>query len=196
MSPTSKLVGQNVALEPLTVEHAAELWPAADDPAIATLWPRRWASQEDVERQFLALTTTPACEPFLVRHKASGAAAGSTAYYNVSDEHLHLSLGWTFYTKPFRRTAVNTEAKLLLLAHAFEKRRMERVQFDVDGRNLRSQEAVLRLGATREGVLRRHRVLWDDYIRDTHIFSILREEWPTVKAKLEARLSRPDSDPS
>lgn len=190
-TPRPTLTGNHVRLEPLRVDHAAELWPAVDDPTIAQYWPRRWTNQQDVERQFEALTNTAATTPYLVRNARTGAAAGSTAFYNISTEHLHLSIGWTFYNQAHRRTATNTETKLLLLTEAFETCRMERVQFDVDGRNTRSQEAVLRLGANLDGILRRHRVLHDGYIRDTHVFSILREEWPAAKARLQKRLDGP-----
>lgn len=183
--------GEHVSIEPLRMEHAAELWPAADDDAMRRWWPRRWMSQEDVEAQFqtlLDMQATGRAEPFLLR-APDGTAAGSSAYYGLSDVHRHLTIGWTFLTPAHRRTAMNTEAKLLLLEEAFEVRGMERVQFDVDARNTTSRAAVLRLGATQEGILRRHRVLWDGFVRDTVVFSVLRDEWPRVKAGLRSRLA-------
>lgn len=179
--------GRTVTIEPLRPEHARELWPGADDDAIRRWWPRRWRSEADVAAQIdalLAQRDTGTAEPFLLRDAGSGEAAGSTAYYNISRPHRHLSIGWTFLLAPWRRTGLNTETKRLLLAEAFDGRGMERVQFDVDGRNDRSQAAVARIGATREGTLRRHKVLHDGYIRDTVVFSILREEWPAVDARL------------
>lgn len=172
-----------VTLEPLALEHAAELWPAVQDADMAKLWPRRWQTQADVESQFgklLRQQRDGIAEPFLVR--ADGVAAGSTSFYNINDGSV--SLGWTFYAPPFRRTNVNTEAKLWMLTRAFEDLGARRVQFDVDARNHQSRAAVLRLGATQEGILRKHRVLWDGYVRDTVVFSILRDEWPGVRERL------------
>ncbi len=184
------LIGTHVTLEPLQPEHATELWPAADDDAIRTLWPRRWQSVEDVGDQFRMLMEWQSqgnAEPYLIRTN-EGKAAGSTVLYSIDAMHRSATIGWTFVVTPFRRTAVNTEAKLLMLTHAFEDLGLERVQFDVDARNKNSQKAVERIGATREGVLRRHKVLWDGFVRDTVVFSITRDEWPRVKAGLEERL--------
>lgn len=194
------LRGDHVVLEALRLDHAAEVWPAADDDVIRQWWPRRWRSRDDVEAQFRHLLKRQdegTAEPFLIRAigdpgaAPKGAlAAGCTAYYGISEEHRHLSIGWTFLLAPYRRTAVNTESKLLMLQEAFEGRGLARVQFDVDARNERSQNAVTRLGAKREGVLRKHRVLWNGYIRDTVVFSITDDEWPAVKQRLRARLDR------
>ncbi len=179
-----------VRLEPLRVRHAEELWPAVDDDEIRRFWPRRWQDQADVESQFRHLIDRRergVAEPFLIRDRA-GAAVGSTAFYGISKEHRHLSIGWTFLVPSVRGTAVNPATKSLLLAEAFDGRRMERVELHVDSRNTRSRTAVAKLGAMQEGVLRRHRVLWDGYVRDTVMFSIVKDQWPEVKAGLEKRL--------
>lgn len=172
-----------IILEPLEAEHATELWPSVEDAEMARHWPRKWACLADVESQFeklLRQQRAGTAEPFLVR--ADGIAAGSTSFYNINDGSV--SLGWTFYAPKFRRTNVNTAAKLLMLTRAFEDLGARRVQFDVDARNEASRAAVLRLGATQEGILRKHRVLWDGFVRDTVVFSILQEEWPLVRERL------------
>jgi RimJ/RimL family protein N-acetyltransferase len=101
-----------------------------------------------------------------------------------------VEIGWTWITPAFQRTAVNTEAKLLQLTYAFETLGAGRVALKTDGRNERSQAAIARLGAVREGTLRRHMRLPDGYVRDTVYFSILADEWPGVKARLEERVRR------
>lgn len=178
--------GEHVSLEPLQAEHAAALWSCVDD-AVRAYWPIRMESPGDVRAQVDHLLAQPTAQPFVMR-STSGDVVGQTCLYNHDQDHRHATIGWTFIHPEHRRTAVNTETKLLMLTYAFEGLDLERVQFDVDARNQRSQEAVLRIGATKEGVLRRHKVLWDGFIRDTVIFSIIRAEWPTVKAGLEERL--------
>lgn len=115
---------------------------------------------------------------------------GSKSYLDVAPEHLRIEIGWTWLGAPARRTAVNTECKLLLLRHAFETLGCGRVQLKTDGRNLRSQTAIARLGAVREGVLRKHVILPDGFVRDTVMFSITADEWPGVRARLEDFLAR------
>ncbi len=120
--------------------------------------------------------------------RASGAVAGSTRFGNVAPEHRRVEIGWTFVGYPWQRTSVNTAAKLLLLTHAFERLGCVRVELKTDARNTVSRAAILRLGATEEGILRHHIVCADGHLRDTVYFSILAAEWPAVKAKLTARL--------
>jgi RimJ/RimL family protein N-acetyltransferase len=103
-------------------------------------------------------------------------------------EHRRLEIGWTWYGAAYQRTPVNTECKLLLLTHAFDVLGCNRVEFKTDHMNTRSQVAIERLGATREGVFRRHRIRRDGTLRDTVWYSIIREEWPAVRARLAARL--------
>lgn len=181
-------VGRFVRLEPLRLEHADELWPAVEDPEMAAVWPRRWETLDDVRAQVRDQLHQADMEPMLVRDRATGAAVGSSSFYNVRDDRL--TVGWTYFAPARRRTAANTETKLLMLGDAFDRRGVRRVRFDVDGRNRRSQDALLRLGAVREGVLRRHLRVWDGFVRDTVVFSILDVEWPAVRARLEARLRR------
>ncbi|MFJ9885723.1 GNAT family N-acetyltransferase [Streptomyces sp. NPDC091287] len=127
--------------------------------------------------------------PFAVVHRPSGRAVGWTTYLDVAVDDERLEIGWTWYGRAHWRSAVNTETKLLLLSHAFEELGMGRVQLKTDHRNERSQEAIARLGARREGVLRRHRRRPDGSWRDSVYFSLLADEWPAAKARLTARLA-------
>ena len=173
---------KQVKLAPLRMEHAAELWPTCDDDAMRAVWPRKWETQADMESQFRKLIDADDAEPFIVL--ADGEPVGSTSYYHQTS-HAY-SLGWTFYAPTVQRTNVNTDTKIWMLDEAF-RRGIERVQFDVDGRNKASQNAVSRLGAAKEGTLRRHKRLHDGHIRDTVIYSILRDEWPKLRDRLTSQ---------
>lgn len=127
--------------------------------------------------------------PFAVRRRADGAVVGATSLMTLRPSNRGLEIGATFYSPDARGGPVNPEAKRLLLAHAFASG-VIRVEFMVDVRNLRSQAAVAKLGAVREGVLRRHKVTWTGHIRDTAVFSITDLEWPAVRQGLDERLSR------
>jgi len=189
MTLTLTLRGRVVTLEPLRVEHADRLWPAADDDAIRAYWPMPLRTLEEMRAQCSHLLAIPSSHPYLIR-TTDGRAAGQTCLYAIDPDHRSATIGWTFITAPYRRTAVNTETKLLMLTRAFEERGLERVQFDVDARNTLSQQALERIGAMREGVLRKHKVLWDGFVRDTVVFSIVKDEWPAVQAGLEAKMTR------
>lgn len=128
--------------------------------------------------------------PFVVLDKKTGKIVGSSRFLDISELHNTLEIGWTWYSPEYWRTSVNTETKLLMLQHAFENRGVNRVQFCTDSRNIRSQTAIARLGAQREGVLRKHRIIADGYIRDTVVYSILKEEWPVIKSNLHEKLNR------
>jgi N-acetyltransferase len=128
--------------------------------------------------------------PFAVIHLASGRVAGATRYLNIAPKDRGLEIGGTWYGTEFQRSAVNTECKYLLMTHAFEKLRVIRVQLKTDLINERSQRAIERLGAKREGVLRNHMILPDGRIRDSVFYSILDTEWPEVKKNLEAMMER------
>lgn len=189
------LEGAAVRLEPLARRHFAELWDAAQDPE---LW--RWTVSQpttpEAMRAYLgeALAARDAgtALPFVIVAKdaAGGHVVGSTRFGNVAPAHGRAEIGWTWIAAPWQRTAVNTEAKWLLLRHAFETWGCSRVEFKTDGLNARSRAAIARLGATEEGVLRRHTYTADGRLRDTVYFSILADEWPAVAARLEARLAR------
>ena len=127
--------------------------------------------------------------PFAVIHLESGRVAGATRYLNIMPNDRWLEVGGTWYGPEFQRTVVNTESKYLLLCHAFETLRCVRVQIKTDSRNERSQKAIERIGAQKEGVLRNHMILPDGYIRDSVFYSILDKEWPGVKKKLEEMMA-------
>jgi len=126
--------------------------------------------------------------PFAVIDLASGRVAGATRYMNMMPKDRGLEIGGTWYGVAFQRTAVNTECKYLLMTHAFEILHAIRVQLKTDSRNERSQKAIERIGAKKEGVLRNHMILPDGYFRHSVFYSVLDTEWPDVKKKLEAML--------
>jgi RimJ/RimL family protein N-acetyltransferase len=191
MHPPERLTleGRVVRLEPLEERHRDDLLEAAADPSIFQFMstdlsvPEAWAAYlEDALRpEFVAWATVD---------RASGKAIGSTRFGDIDPNSDRVEIGWTWVTPAFQRTAVNTEAKLLQLTYAFETLGAGRVALKTDGRNERSQAAIARLGAVREGTLRRHMRLPNGYVRDTVYFSILADEWPAVKARLEERLAR------
>jgi RimJ/RimL family protein N-acetyltransferase len=188
------LTGNVVRLEPLAAEHAAGLYEAGRDPSIWRYMPADPSASvasmtawiEDALRAREAGTQLP----FAIFELASGALVGSTRYLNISPPDRGLEIGWTWLTPHVQRTVVNTECKYLLLRHAFEVLNAIRVQFKTDGRNIVSQRAIERLGAVREGVLRKQMILPDGYQRDAVLYSIIDTEWPAVKARLEAFLTR------
>ncbi|MFN3704576.1 MAG: GNAT family N-acetyltransferase [Thermoflexales bacterium] len=191
------LTGRHVSLEPLRQEHAAALWQFADDPDIWRYLPYGAIdSQERLEQLVAELLRrqargTDLC--FTVLHLESQRPIGMTRYLQIDRAHRNLEIGGTWYGRLFRRTAVNTECKYLLLRHAFEELGCVRVQFKADTRNVQSQRAIERLGAVREGVVRRHMILPDGFVRSSVLFSILDEEWPAVKQHLESLLARYDA---
>lgn len=189
------LRGRHVLLEPLRLDHADELWPAADERG---LWAYMGAdgmgvaSRGDLRtwignRIAGAPSRMPAL-PFLQRDAATGQAFGSTSLFDVDVANRKLEVGHTWLGRSHRRTAANTEAKRLLLAHAFEAMGAVRVQLKCDARNLPSRAAIERIGARPEGVLRHWLTLPDGHRRDTAFFSILEAEWPAVRARLDGML--------
>jgi RimJ/RimL family protein N-acetyltransferase len=126
--------------------------------------------------------------PFAIIERASGRAVGSTRFLDISEQHRHIEIGWTWLGRAYWRTALNTECKYLLMKYAFEELKCIRVQLKTDLRNVRSQRAIERIGGVREGVLRKAVIIKDDYQRWSVYYSILDDEWSGVKAMLEARL--------
>jgi RimJ/RimL family protein N-acetyltransferase len=189
-----ELVGKFVRLEPLSEDHIPGLSLAGRD---ASIWQYMLYGEVTTEekmrnwvRDILDRKATGTDQPFAVRHLQSGRLAGSTRYMEISPAHRSLEIGGTWYGTEFQRTPVNTETKYLLLQHAFEILGCIRVQFKADSRNERSLQAIERIGAVREGVLRNHMILDSGLYRHSVYFSILDHEWPAVKKKLEDRLAR------
>ena len=182
------LAGAHVVLEPACERHFADLLAAAQDDLVWAWLP--WArprSEGDVAAMIEGQRGI--AHVFAQLEAASGRAVGFTTYRDIDEQHRTLEIGGTWIGRPWWRTAINSEAKLLLIGHAFETLGANRVALKTDIHNERSQAAIARLGAVREGVLRRQYVRRDGSLRDTVLYSIVPEEWPAVKAGLEARLA-------
>ena len=186
------LEGPTIRLEPLVPEHAPLLWPKSGPEVFQhTLeWPRD-ETVEAFEDWLRYCLTMPASFLWSIFVKETGEAVGMTGYLEIRPQHLGLEIGRTWIARSHQGTRVNPESKYLLLRHAFEDLEAARVQFKTDLNNVHSQRAIEKLGAKREGVLRRYQKRSNGYIRDTVMYSILAEEWPEVKAGLEARLAQP-----
>lgn len=188
------LEDRHVRLVPLAAGHEADLREAATDGALSTLWYTSVPSPDGVGAEIarrLALQADGTMLPWAVVEPASGAAVGMTTYMNVDAKNRRVEIGSTWYAKRVQRTALNTEAKRLLLAHAFETLGCIAVEFRTHWLNHQSRAAIARLGAKQDGVLRNHQVMPDGSLRDTVVFSIIASEWPAVKRHLSFLLDRP-----
>jgi RimJ/RimL family protein N-acetyltransferase len=190
---SDSLRGRLVRVEPLSAEHEAGLIEAAGDPEMFTWMPVDMASSRDALHEWLVSTLGAAREgsavPFAIVGADSGRVLGSTRFLELRFEHLRAEIGWTWLTRSAWSTGVNVETKLLLLEHAFERAGLRRVEFKTDARNERSRGALLALGATFEGILRKHMVVRNGGARDSAYYSVIDDEWPAVKAHLLERLS-------
>jgi RimJ/RimL family protein N-acetyltransferase len=187
------LTGRFVRLEPLSEAHIPDLTVAGQDESI---WQYMLygsiTTQEGMRawvRDILNRQARGTDLPFAVIHLESGRAIGGTRFMDIRQPHRGVEIGGTWYATAYKRTPVNTECKYLMLCHAFEVWHCIRVQFKADLRNERSQRALERIGAMREGVIRNHMILGDGTIRDSVYYSILDSEWPIVKRGLEEKLS-------
>lgn len=193
-----ELDGGAVVLRPYVDEDAAELFAALDDDRV---WAHVAGRPGTPEALAVSMATRTAMDdpvgqfPWVARLRrpmaglAAGSVVGTSSYLEVSPRDARLEIGFTTYSPTVWGTVVNPQTKLLLLGHAFDDLGAGRVQLKTDIRNVRSQQAIARLGATYEGVLRRYQRRADGTVRDTVLFSIIAEEWPTVRARLEARLA-------
>jgi RimJ/RimL family protein N-acetyltransferase len=185
--------GRLVRVEPLGAEHEAGLIDAAGDPDMFAWMPVDMASSRDALHEWLTSTLAEASAgtvvPFAIVGADTGHVLGSTRFLELRFEHLRAEIGWTWVTRSAWGTGVNVETKLLLLEHAFERVGLRRVEFKTDARNERSRGALLALGATFEGILRKHMVVRDGGPRDSAYYSVIDDEWPVVKAHLLKRLS-------
>ncbi len=191
------LEGQHVRLEPLSLAYEESLIAAAGDGELwtseVTIVPSR-ATMADYITSALNAQAQGRELPFVIIRKSSGQAVGSTRFFHIERDHRRVEIGYTWLAASAQRSAVNTEAKLLLLTHAFERLRCIRVEFVTDVLNQQSRMAILRLGAKQEGVLRNHMIMPSGRYRDSVCFSIIEAEWPEVKARLEARLGQKAED--
>ena len=184
------LEGQHATIEPLGREHEAAVKAAAADGELWRLWYTGVPAPEKTAiwiETALAMRKNQGAMPFVIRD-ATGDIVGSTRYFNVESAHRRVEIGHTWYAKRAQRTAVNTECKLMLLTHAFEVLNCIAVEFRTSFFNFQSREAIERLGAKQDGILRNHQILPGGTLRDTVVFSIIAGEWPAVKRHLEFRL--------
>jgi RimJ/RimL family protein N-acetyltransferase len=185
------LTGRHVRLEPLALEHAAALAEVGLDNDLWKWIPTAVRTPEEMSayvQSALQEQTAGSALPFALIEKSTGRAVGSTRYANIERVHHRLEIGWTWVARQWQRTAINTEAKYLLLRHAFETLNCIRVELKTDSLNDRSRAAILRIGAREEGKFRNHMITASGRIRHTVYFSIVDSEWPEVRARLEARL--------
>jgi len=181
------LEGSRVILLPLGIQHIEPLYEAFDDERIWTYLPGQMERFEDMTQ--LVTDALDARQqgmelPFVVYDKETQKIVGMTRLLNISEQHRSVEIGYTWYSASVWRTRVNTESKYLLLKYCFEALRTVRVQLKTDRRNERPNQAIARIGATFEGVLRKDRILHDGYIRDSVFYSIIDDEWDAVKQRL------------
>jgi RimJ/RimL family protein N-acetyltransferase len=182
------LEGKHVRLEPVTLDHVAALWRVGAYEEIWRYVPYSMRSEADMRtlieaelrRQQAGLTLR-----FATIARACEQPVGSTSYLNIEQQHRRLEIGGTWITPSWQRSAVNTEAKYLQLSHAFETLGCIRVEFKTDSLNVKSRQALARIGAVEEGMFRNHMVMPDGRLRHSVYFSIVESEWPAVKAHLE-----------
>ncbi|HKO95836.1 MAG TPA: GNAT family protein [Pyrinomonadaceae bacterium] len=190
------LEGEQVRLEPLTKAHESALNQAA---AVGELWASEFTIIPSPDAMALYIKTARDAQtqgrelPFVIVRKATSEIVGTTRFYNIERENRTVEIGYTWLALSAQRTAVNTETKLLLLAHAFESWRCIRVSFVTDLLNQQSQNALLRLGAKYEGVLRNHLIMPGGRYRDSASFSIIESEWAEVESRLRAKLDHRSS---
>ena len=186
------LEGRHVRLDPLSLAHEEALVDAASDgelwKSVVTIVPSRVTMGAYIQAALEAQAHGREL-PFVIIQKSSVQVVGTTRFYLIDRENRSAEIGYTWLAKSAQRTGVNTEAKLLLLTHAFENWRCIRVSLITDALNQQSQAAILRLGAKQEGLLRNHMIMPDGRYRDSVCFSIIEAEWPEVKARLEAKLA-------
>jgi RimJ/RimL family protein N-acetyltransferase len=185
------LQGRHIRLEPLTLNHLDGLCEIGLDPDLWRWIPAPVKSRDDMRdyiRLALQWQTDGTALPFATVDQSSGRVVGSTRYMNIDKPNRHVEIGATWIGRPWQRTVVNTEAKYLMLRHAFETLGCFRVELKTDALNQQSRNAILRIGASQEGIFRKHVVCSDGRLRDSVYFSIIDSEWPSVKARLEEKL--------
>jgi N-acetyltransferase len=186
------LEGSVVRLEPLGPEHLDGLFAVAVDAELWRYTLARVRERTDLERWLMAALGARDAGtelPFATCLRETGRPVGATRFLNIERQHRRVEIGWTWVAAAWQRSAVNTEAKLLMLEHAFERWGCHRVEFKTDSLNARSRAALARLGAVEEGTLRNHMVMPEGRLRHSVYFSVIEEEWPGLRARLRARLT-------
>jgi RimJ/RimL family protein N-acetyltransferase len=186
------LEGPTIRLEPLTLDHLDALLVVALDPELWRLTVSAVSDRADLEEyvnEALAEQKVGTALPFVTVLRATGQVIGSTRFGNAVPAHRRVEIGWTWLGRPWQRSGANREAKYLMLRHAFEQWGCLRVEFKTSALNRQSRTALLGLGAVEEGILRHHMINADGSLRDSVYFSILSEEWPAVRRRLEERLA-------
>jgi RimJ/RimL family protein N-acetyltransferase len=187
------LQGRHATLEPIKLGHEDEIKRATSDGDLWKLWFTTVPTPDNVRayiEQLLTQREQGRALPFVVRDASNGQLVGATRYLNIDPPNRRLEIGGTWYAQRAQRTGINTECKLMLLTHAFEVLECIAVEFRTDWFNKRSQAAIERLGAKRDGILRNHMVMADGRIRDTVVYSIIQNEWAGVKMNLQHKLHR------
>jgi RimJ/RimL family protein N-acetyltransferase len=190
--PSLTLVGSHLVLKPLLASHAASLVKASADGNLSQL---KWTNVPDATNvaEYVQLALDHQAQglalPFTMIVKDTGDVVGTTRIFKIDRPNRSAEIGHTWIAKSWQRSFVNTESKYLLLRYAFEEMNLLRVQFFTDEQNTHSREAVLRLGAKQEGILRKERIMAGGRVRTTAVFSILDDEWPDVRTMLEKKLS-------
>lgn len=188
------LAGDTVRLEPLAAGHAGALAQIGLHPELWRLQPEPLDTPQDMQRyvdRALAGQRDGTCLPFVIVRQDTGQIIGATRYMDIALAHRRLEIGGTWLTPASQRSGANTEAKFLLLQHAFETIGIMRVVFKTELANTQSRQAILRIGGVEEGVFRKHLIAQSGRTRDMVYFAILDEDWPSVKSRLLARMHRP-----
>lgn len=186
------LEAESTRLEPLSPSHKSDVARVALDPGLWRWTPTQIHTDDDLDAYIataMAEKKKGTCLPFAVIERSTGRAIGSTRFGNVDPQNRRVEIGWSWLGADFQRKAFNTEAKLVMLAHAFERMNSIRVELRADRLNVKSRKAIARLGAKEEGTLRSHMILPTGRRIDWVYYSILREEWPAVEARLREKLA-------
>ncbi|MDQ6835446.1 MAG: GNAT family N-acetyltransferase [Actinomycetota bacterium] len=191
---STTLTGRLAIVEPLTVAHQDGLAAAAGEPELFVWMPTDMASSREALRDWLQAAVTAAQAgrevPFAIRAAATGEVVGSTRFLELRFEHRRAEIGWTWLRRSAWSTGINVETKLMLLGHAFEEVGLRRVEFKTDARNERSRGALSALGASFEGIMRKHMVLPGGAARDSAYFSVIDDEWPQLRSRLRRRVEQ------
>tara|TARA_B110000008_G_C16945826_1_gene554406 strand:- start:625 stop:1224 length:600 start_codon:yes stop_codon:yes gene_type:complete len=187
------LLGDYVRIDPLSVNHLNDLQDVVRDGELNLLWytfiPNADDMLEEINKR-LRLREMGSMQPFAIIDIATGLAIGITTFMNIDATNRRVEIGSTWLSKSTQRTFINTECKLLLMAHAFEKLNCIAVEFRTHFINTQSRKAIERLGAKFDGILRNHSIMPNGTLRDTAVYSIIKSEWPTVKSHLNFQLNK------